>query len=77
MHFHPSTFDYYKPNEAQEATMAQVRAATKLYAETLDRLLPEGTDKYHCLREVRDVGMWALVSVTRHADGSPRTHENP
>ena len=77
MHFHPSVFDVFKPTEAQEATLARVRAATKLYVETLDQLLPEGTDKYHSLRLVRDANMWALVSVTRHADGSPRTHENP
>jgi len=77
MHFHPSVFDYLKPTDRQIEVMAQIRAASKLYAETLDRLLPEGTDKYHVLRTVRDANMWAMVSITRHADGTPRTAENP
>ena len=72
MSLHESTFEYLKPTEAQIETMGQLRAAAKVYADTLDRLLPEGPDKTFILRTHRANAMWVNVSVTRQPDGTPR-----
>lgn len=70
---HPSTYEYLKPTDEQVETMAKAREASRLYAETLVDLLPEGPDKTYLLRKHREVAMWANICITRHADGSPRT----
>jgi hypothetical protein len=69
---HPSTFLYLRPTDEQMDTMDAVREATAEYAMTLQELLPDGPDKTYVLRKVRETGMWANVSITRHADGTPR-----
>jgi hypothetical protein len=69
---HQSTFEYLKPTEAQMAQMRAVRSATADYAAVLALLLPAGADKTYVLRKVRECGMWANVSITRDADGTPR-----
>lgn len=69
---HPTTFEYLKPTDEQIAQMATLRQATAIYALTLDTALPAGADKTYILRKVREIGMWANVSVTREADGTPR-----
>lgn len=72
MALHESTFEYLKPTEEQIAVMAELRLAAKVYAETLDRLLPEGPDKTFALRAHRSNAMWVNVAVTRLPDGTPR-----
>ena len=69
---HSSTFEFLKPTEEQVAVMATVRAATSQYAAFLDQTLTPGADKTYILRKVREIGMWANVSITREADGTPR-----
>lgn len=69
---HPSTFEYLKPTDAQIDHMAKARAATADYAAALEEILPDGPDKTYALRKVREIGMWANVSITREADGTPR-----
>jgi hypothetical protein len=69
---HPSTFEYLKPTDTQVIVMAGVRKATADYAAALDNILPPGADKTYILRKVREIGMWANVSITREADGTPR-----
>lgn len=69
---HPSTFEYLKPTDKQVQTMSQVRAAAHVYAEALDKLLPDGPDKTFVLRAHRSNAMWANVAITRHPDGTPR-----
>ena len=76
MPLHQSTFEYLKPTEEQLGQMVQVRLAAKLYAEALDRLLPEGPDKTFILRAHRSNAMWANVAITRHPDGTPRGDED-
>ena len=73
MSLHPSTFEYLKPTDAQIDAMAQVRAAAKVYADTLDALLPDGPDKTFILRAHRSNAMWANVAITRLPDGTPRS----
>ena len=73
---HGSTFDYLQPTPMQIEEMGRLRKATREYAAWLGMLLPDGPDKTYILRKVREIGMWANVCVTRHADGSPRDEGN-
>jgi hypothetical protein len=72
MKLHHSTFDYLRPTDEQVSIMAGAREATRQYADTLEKLIPDGPDKTYLLRKVRECGMWANVAITRQADGSPR-----
>lgn len=72
MNLHPSTFEYLKPTDAQIATMARVREAAKVYADILDKELPDGPDKTFVIRAHRSNAMWANVAITRLPDGAPR-----
>jgi hypothetical protein len=53
--------------------MAQVRAAAKADADVLEQMLPEGPDKTFVMRAHRSNAMWAIVALTRHPDGTPRS----
>ncbi len=72
MALHSSTFGYLKPTEHQLERMSGLLELTAEYANKLELLLDDGPDKTYILRKVREVGMWINVSVTRHADGTPR-----
>lgn len=65
MAMHPSTFEYLKPTEAQIATMARVREASKAFCDILEAELPDGPDKTFIIRQHRQTAMWANVSITR------------
>lgn len=69
---HPSTFEYLKPTDEQIKEMAKVRSATAAYADILEVVLPDGADKQHVLRKLRDVANWSNIAITRHDDGTPR-----
>lgn len=69
---HSSTFDYLKPRDGQLDVMQAVREETKKYAAFLDQALDEGPDKTYLLRKLREVNMWAMIALTRHANGTPR-----
>jgi hypothetical protein len=73
MPLHSSTFEYLKPTDEQIKTMNEVRQAAKVYAEVLDKWLPEGPDKTFILRNHRSNAMWANVAITRLPDGTPRS----
>lgn len=70
--FHPSTFQYLKPTDAQVQTMGAVREAFGVFVTFLDEQLPDGADKTYVLRHIREAAMWANVTITRDADGAPR-----
>jgi hypothetical protein len=72
MDLNNSTFEYLKPTDGQLEDMQAVRNATFEYFKALDDNLPEGPDKTYLIRKLREVAMWANVSITRQADGSPR-----
>ena len=76
MSLHGSTFEFLKPTDQQIADMGVLRAAGASYARMLDSVLPDGPDKDHCLRLVRDAAMWANVCMTRWANGEPRESDN-
>lgn len=69
---HKTTFDYLKPTETQLEQMAECRAAVARCAAELEARCPQGPDLTYLLRKLREVGMWANVAITRHADGAPR-----
>jgi hypothetical protein len=69
---HEGAFEYLKPTVQQSLLMSDVRTEAKIFADALDRLLPEGPDKTYVLRKFREVVMWANVAITRNPDGSPR-----
>jgi hypothetical protein len=69
---HSSTFDYLRPTDAQMDQMARVRILFATFATALNEELPEGPDKTHVLRQLRDCAMWSNVTITRTADGTPR-----
>lgn len=69
---HPLTFEYHKPTDKQFLDMSGCRAAARAYADYLEEMLPDGPDKTYILRKLRTLAMWANVSITRNADGSPR-----
>lgn len=60
------------PTEEQTTDMKIARQATAAYAKIMEDLLPIGPDKTYILRKIREVGMWANVTITREADGTPR-----
>lgn len=72
MPLHASTFEYLKPTDKQIKAMAIVRKAAKDYADILDQMLPEGSDKTYMMRAHRSNAMWANVAITRLPDGTPR-----
>lgn len=69
---HPTVFDYIMPTKEQLAQALVVRNAAQQYAFTLDQILPDGPDKTYLLRKFREVNIWALITITRTADGTPR-----
>lgn len=69
---HPSTYEYLKPTDEQIERMARVRAAAKVFNDVLDAELPDGADKTFVIRAHRTNAMWANVTITRLADGTPR-----
>lgn len=72
MQIHPSTFSYLKPTDEQTAKMAIVRGEFLNFVMGLDTHLPDGPDKTYIMRKLRECAMWANISITRDADGSPR-----
>ena len=72
MALHPSTFQFLQPTEEQITQMALVREAARVYAEVLEKNLPEGPDKTYIIRNHRSNAMWANITITRLPDGTPR-----
>jgi hypothetical protein len=72
VNLHATLFDYLKPTDNQLQVMANVRAEFRLFAESLNHVIPDGPDKTFLMRQLRDCAMWANVAITRNADGSPR-----
>lgn len=72
MVLHKSTFEYLKPTENQMTEMEKARAITRVYANDIEELLPDGPDKTYIMRRIRETAMWINVAITREADGSPR-----
>ena len=69
---HPSTFEYLKPTPQQMTAMSAVRNAFGDLAHVIACWVPDGPDRDHLERRLREAGMWANVAITRHEDGSPR-----
>lgn len=63
MSFHPSTFEYLKPTDAQIEQMATVRALFREFVADIDKHLPDGPDKTYVMRQLRDSAMWANITL--------------
>ena len=72
MTLHDSTFQYLKPTDEQQKTMALLRSDFAKLGEAVEHALPDGPDKTVVQRKIREAAMWANVSITRNPDGSPR-----
>lgn len=72
MTLHPEAFNYLKPSEKQLFMMQGLREEFARFAIILQNALPDGADKTHVIRLIRDAAMWAHVALTREQDGSPR-----
>lgn len=72
MTLHPTTFEYLKPTDDQLESMAYVRAAFAQFISHIDVHIPDGPDKDHVLRMLRDCAMWSNICITREPDGTPR-----
>jgi len=72
MPLHSSTFEYLKPTDKQLQTTAEVRTKFAEFTRYIEGALPDGPDKTFVIRQLRDSAMWANVTITRGADGSPR-----
>jgi|688.fasta_scaffold395337_2 hypothetical protein len=72
MGLHHSTFQYLTPTTDQMEQMQLVRGDFEIFVKLLDYKLPEGQDKDHVIRLIRDAAMWSNVCITREADGAPR-----
>lgn len=73
MTLHAETFNYLKPTEQQMFQMQELREAFPRLADLIQRTLPDGADKTHVIRLLRDAAMWCNIAITREQDGSPRT----
>lgn len=77
MKLHSQTFHPVEPNEDQRRMAAGVRAVYEQAAERLCAILPDGPDTTHAIRVLRDSAMWAMQSLLRNPDGSPRASPTP
>lgn len=70
---HPSTFEYLKPTDEQLKQMEVIWSEFFAFACKIEALLPDGADKTYLLRKLREVSMWANITITRQSDGTPRS----
>jgi hypothetical protein len=70
--YHSSVFEYLKPTEDQFAKMDRMRTSFASFGSLLMAELPAGPDRTFIMRELRTLAMWANVTITREADGTPR-----
>jgi hypothetical protein len=71
-YMHESTFEYLSPTDSQKETMTRVRHQFGALTAHMLAELPDGPDRDHVIRLLRTAAMWANISITRHADGTPR-----
>jgi hypothetical protein len=69
---HEATYQYHEPTDDQIERMQRCRDAAKQFSDVLEAEIPTGPDLTYLLRKLREVSMWANISITRQADGSPR-----
>ncbi len=72
MNLDPSTFHYLKPTGAQIVDMDDVRGAAAIYADIIQRVVPDSADRTYALRKLREVAMWVNIAITRVEGGAPR-----
>jgi hypothetical protein len=67
-----SIFEYLMPTDEQQIDMQVMRDAFGTLFDLLDETVPDGADKNHALRKLRECAMWVSVAITREDNGAPR-----
>lgn len=70
-------FEHLPPTEQQKIYVQEVQEAFKVLAGTLERLVPDGSDRIYAMRRLREVAMWVNIAITRNPNGSPRVDTAP
>ena len=68
----PATYEFLQPTEAQQEKIQRIRNAIRGLSEFLEQELPEGPDRTYLIRKLREVAMWANITITRDQYGVPR-----
>ena len=66
------TFEFLTPTPEQKAQMERCRAAAAAFAAVLEGSVPDGPDRDHMFRLLRESAMWANIAITRDPNGAPR-----
>jgi hypothetical protein len=67
-----ATFQRLTPTVPQIAAIEKMRYAFADLVSTVEQHVPEGPDRTYIIRQLRTCAMWANMSITHNADGSPR-----
>ena len=65
-------FEYTTPTPAQKQDMDIIRQAAQHFVDAVHVIVPEGPDRTYLIRKFRECVMWAMISVVKMPDGSPR-----
>jgi hypothetical protein len=72
----PASYETIKSTDSQEARIKAVRAAARIFAETMERALPTGPDKAHTFRQFRTTVMWANYAISRNVEDTREDDQN-
>jgi hypothetical protein len=64
----PAAYEAIKSSDSQELRLQALRAAARIFAETIEKALPSGPDKAHTFRQFRTTVMWANYAISRNTD---------
>jgi hypothetical protein len=64
-------FSYHPPTPEQLVAYNKIRAAAKVYAETINKHVPDGADKTTAMRTIRNSVMQANLAVACYV-GAPK-----
>jgi hypothetical protein len=64
----PAAYEAIKSTDSQELRLQAIRAAARIFAETLEKALPSGPDKAHTYRQFRTAVMWAHYAISRNVE---------
>lgn len=56
-------FTYHDATSEQIKSFHEINVVAKIFAETINKHCPNGADKNHAIRVVRDARMWANAAV--------------
>lgn len=72
----PTSYEAVKSTDSQEARLKALRAASRAFAETIEKALPSGPDKAHTFRQFRTAVMWAHYAISRNVEDIREDDQN-